>query len=130
VVAGAVSQRGKRTLHQTRLMQMRLSGRGAGEGGKRQRKRDGEEWIGAGQRKVGTTRFIQSHNFQILNFHVKMHPNHMIARLGPDLLWKLKRSPIPPSHSGLQGKGTSLSSRIKGRFSRGREGEGKKRKCG
>jgi len=33
--------------------------------------------------------------------------------LGPDLLWKLKHSPIHPSYSGLQGKGT-LSSRSKG----------------
>ena len=70
------------------------------------------------QRRVGTRRFIQSHNFQILNFHVKIHPNRIRDELGPDLLWKHKHSPIHPSYSGLQEKGT-LSSRSKGRFLRG-----------
>ena len=90
---------------------MRLSGQGWRE--KAEEERGGNGW--GRQRRVGTRRFIPSHNFQILNFHVKIHPNRII---GPDLLWKITHSPINPSYSGLQGKGT-LSSRSKGRFLRG-----------
>jgi len=67
-------------------MQVRLSGQGWRE--KAEEERRGGMDRGE-QRRVGTRRFIQSHNFQILNFHVKIHPNRIMDELGPDLLWKL-----------------------------------------